>query len=792
MMGKKRLTDAKKRQLEAARGRIGVGKAKRQREDDQGTKEDPTHEEEAAEKVEGDQLRLNVQNLKKKDQRKRAKGKRNAVKSTPSLLSFGFVSQTRDDGKMKDPNGSKEEEEQKKQEGASGGAQRAFEDESGRWSDDSEADDGASGEGNTSEADEEASGEGNTSEAGDGASGEGNKSEECSEGGVAARLETRRRQCAPRPGENNYNRLAGVLPRGPAGRKSLATLTQEEFQRQAEKSAALKALRLKRSADLAEERRLLEIAQAELASLTGAAGNLTDNVKKVYAGEVVTDLNVGHLVRRIQTIGAYAKLWLGRRTDSRWQCAKEVGAQHSVSPKTVRRWVKSWIANGGKIERMLSGRTRAHTSHSDDPDIQAKARRWVRIHRVRKGFPNMTVQHFCDYLNQDLLADFVTQQHLFSLTYARRFLHKLGFEVKTARKEVYFDGHERADVREYREKVFLPEMAEHQKYMAKYTGDDCMTVVPPTLQPGEKERVLVVQDECVFHANDSQDSAWTDSHGGAPKPKGEGAGFHASGFISEEQGPLSMTAEQYAGYCAKEPNTSMPQEALKTMKIGKMHKGELYGVPHEGYWTSALLLEQLKVAITIFEETHPDKVGVWMFDNSTGHARFNEDALRATTTCMNFNVGGKQNKMRDTKWEGRDQTMVFKEDEELRVEVTYNKEKYPAGTKVAAGHPLCGQPKGAKVVLEERGLLNYKEGDVVVKDIKVGDVEYKKGITVTAGHALIGRAKVLRHCCKSKKLTPDEQADNDELVALGRESEVVEVFQHDGKSSSSFKLQPNL
>ena len=48
---------------------------------------------------------------------------------------------------------------------------------------------------------------------------------------------------------------------------------------------------------------------------------------------------------------------------------------------------------------------------------------------------------------------------------------------------------------------------------------------------------------------------------------------------------------------------------------------------------------------------------VWIFDHSSCHGAFAEDALNAHK--MNARPGGKQPLMRDTVWQGRVQKMVF-------------------------------------------------------------------------------------------------------------------------------------
>ena len=64
---------------------------------------------------------------------------------------------------------------------------------------------------------------------------------------------------------------------------------------------------------------------------------------------------------------------------------------------------------------------------------------------------------------------------------------------------------------------------------------------------------------------------------------------------------------------------------------------------------------------------------IWCFDHSCDHTAFAEDALIASK--INKGPGGKQPKMRDTVWNGQPQTMALPD----------------------------GRPKGAALVLEERG-----------------------------------------------------------------------------------------
>ena len=92
---------------------------------------------------------------------------------------------------------------------------------------------------------------------------------------------------------------------------------------------------------------------------------------------------------------------------------------------------------------------------------------------------------------------------------ARRWLVNLGWRNKLLRKGVYMDGHERPDVVEYRKSIFLPLMASYQGRMAKWEPQGSQLVrVDPVLGPGEKQVIVVFQDESCFHVNEYKRTLW--------------------------------------------------------------------------------------------------------------------------------------------------------------------------------------------------------------------------------------------------------------------------------------------
>ncbi len=101
-----------------------------------------------------------------------------------------------------------------------------------------------------------------------------------------------------------------------------------------------------------------------------------------------------------------------------------------------------------------------------------------------------------------------------------------------------------------------------------------------------------------------------------------------------------------------------------------------YGAEREGYWTSEQIMKNIEDAARIAEFKYPSEKHTiaWLFDHSSCHRAFADDALNANK--MTVRLGGKQPKMRGTTWARQPQSLV---DED-------------------------GVPKGMKQVLKERGI----------------------------------------------------------------------------------------
>ena len=109
--------------------------------------------------------------------------------------------------------------------------------------------------------------------------------------------------------------------------------------------------------------------------------------------------------------------------------------------------------------------------------------------------------------------------------------------------------------------------------------------------------------------------------------KGRGRLIHVSDFVEEENGHLIIHDED-----------GIVQKDARCITY--------LGLGGDPWWDHVQLLTQVEQAILIFEEVHPNCIGVFLFDHSSAHASLGPDAL--CMFDMNKSNGGKQRKQKDT------------------------------------------------------------------------------------------------------------------------------------------------
>jgi len=155
----------------------------------------------------------------------------------------------------------------------------------------------------------------------------------------------------------------------------------------------------------------------------------------------------------------------------------------------------------------------------------------------------------------------------------------MGYQWSVDPKGQYVDGHEREDVVNYWQNVFLPGWASAERYMRTYTraGEE-------ELSSNGRHTIVWFHDESTFYAHDCQRKRWIHKDTNpVPYAKGEGASLMVADFVSADYGYLRSRD----GKCS----------ARRLFKAGKNR---------DGYFMNTEILEQVKEAMEIVKESYPD------------------------------------------------------------------------------------------------------------------------------------------------------------------------------------------
>lgn len=110
----------------------------------------------------------------------------------------------------------------------------------------------------------------------------------------------------------------------------------------------------------------------------------------------------------------------------------------------------------------------------------------------------------------------------------------LGFRYGRAIIGPYKDGHERPDIVDYRQNVYLPTLGEFEKRSKVYDDDG---VEIPRTAPVDRPVVIWMHDECTYHQNDQPQLIWNSPEPpNYPQPKGEGRTVMVANLVSSEYG----------------------------------------------------------------------------------------------------------------------------------------------------------------------------------------------------------------------------------------------------------------
>ncbi|RIB29335.1 hypothetical protein C2G38_1924544, partial [Gigaspora rosea] len=265
----------------------------------------------------------------------------------------------------------------------------------------------------------------------------------------------------------------------------------------------------------------------------------------------------------------------------------------------IREWSKDFLEQG-TLPRHQQGKHAKRESLLDDEDLKLAPCTWLRSISPKDPLKKE--------LETNIFPKLLGVPIIISESTTQKFMHLWGFHKKT----VYFDGHEREDVQEYR-KGWAMRMMNYQKKMEQYDGDEMENVIPPErLEIWDTCHVLVTYDKAYFYANDNNSFVWVEDKESIIKKKGQGLAIMASDFLCACHGPLHLTE-------ADAIRLGLDREARVIIKPGQQA---------DGYWKSENMVQQLREkAIPIFNALHPGRIGIVL--NSSISTNYNTYALDA-------------------------------------------------------------------------------------------------------------------------------------------------------------------
>jgi hypothetical protein len=185
----------------------------------------------------------------------------------------------------------------------------------------------------------------------------------------------------------------------------------------------------------------------------------------------------------------------------------------------------------------------------------------------------------------------------------------MGYRWKHNLKGQYVDGHERQDVVDYHQNIFLPAIMEFEGRMRRWTEDHGWDLLPLVTCA----TALWYHDEMSFQVHDQHQTAWYhNSTTPVPYAKGEGASIMIADFISADYSWLQSPDGQ--------------ESAQVMFQAGKAH---------EGYFTNDNIVAQVEHAMEILAKYYPNEDHVFVYDCASTHLKRSEEALSASKMPKN-------------------------------------------------------------------------------------------------------------------------------------------------------------
>jgi hypothetical protein len=411
--------------------------------------------------------------------------------------------------------------------------------------------------------------------------------------------------------------------------------------------------------------------------------------KRNVKGNRYTDPGFDSLTRnRLENMKMFLMLYVDPVHGKPWMDASlhiaNLVGRGSYFARKLREWTRNYIDDRTCLPVNVYGTW--SESLLDHEDLRQE----LNMHLQSVG-KYVTANNLMEYMARtDVKQRWKTKRDISHST-AKRWMHELGYRWTFQPGGQYVDGHERLDVVNYRQNVFLPAMNEIEfKIRAWKNGTDeefkpWPHDVDDGPRPFQDRTVIWFHDESTFYANDRRKVGWVHKDAKAvPRAKGEGASLMVADFISADYGWLQ--------------SPSNPKIAARVLFKA--------GIDRQGYFDNKSILEQTRTAMDILETERADESHVFVFDNATTHTKRADDALSARK--MPKNIPKEGNFLVERNKVGPDGKVMYGTDRKaLKEKVKMANGHFADGTTqefyFPEGHEHAGVFKGMAIILEERG-----------------------------------------------------------------------------------------
>jgi len=275
----------------------------------------------------------------------------------------------------------------------------------------------------------------------------------------------------------------------------------------------------------AETKMELEEALEELEKITGGRSNKNSEISKYDFSRYLS----------LRLYFSYVLDGMGKMKASE-KVAKEFLKKGPWQARRLREWGNEFLEVGA-LSQHFQGAHSKTPSLIQDPVFFDMCQEWASSQQPEKRTPS-TLKAF---IQEKIFPELGLQGKIHENT-CRAYLERLGYTLSAVKKDVYVDGHERQDVKDYR-KEWVKRMLQFEKRMDP--GMFSLEGEKGKEQEEEEEprgrlMIQVTHDECCFFANDGKDSLWLAEEEQVLRKKGEGKPFMVSGFLCPCHGIVDL------------------------------------------------------------------------------------------------------------------------------------------------------------------------------------------------------------------------------------------------------------